>query len=93
MRVELHGSKKKIVSGGEGGHDKEIFRAAKYSKIAKAVFQKVGWTHAPSPPGSYGTELKAVLKYYVDSVFSFVRREGGAVDKSITLVNYLIDTG
>ena len=43
-----HGHRKEIVSGG-GGMTKEIFRAAKYSEIAKAVFQKVGGGTCPGP--------------------------------------------
>ena len=46
----MQGRRKEIVSGGGGGGGgmtKESFRAAKYSKVAKAVFQKSEGAHAP----------------------------------------------
>ena len=40
----MHGRMKEIVSGGKGGGGmtKELVRAAKYSKVPEAVFQKSG---------------------------------------------------
>ena len=50
---------RKLYLKGWGGMSKKFLELpAKYSKVAKAVFQKKwGLTHAPSPraPGSYGT--------------------------------------
>ena len=39
-----------IPPGDPRGMIKETFRAAKYSKVAKAVFQKSGGHMPPSPP-------------------------------------------
>ena len=38
------------MGGGGGGMTKEIFRTTKYSKVAKAIFQKGGGHMPPSPP-------------------------------------------
>ena len=53
----IHTRGKEIVSGGGGDIDKKLFRAAKYSEIAKPVFQKSEGHRSLQPFGSYGTVI------------------------------------